>query len=241
VSAKSAYDAVAAPLLIGHRGLRTLATENSLEAIEAARRQGAGGVEIDVRPTADGTLVLMHDATLARTAGDARRVAALHDAEIAGLRLQRGERIPTLAEVLALCRDLDLLLNVELKRDVESRIAASRAAAATLRGVTAPVIVSSFDPLMLATFAGWARDVPIALLVEPEHRHLRHLARPLGVRAIHPCRTLVSADSVARYRRAGLRVMSWTVNDPTEAAFLLSVGVDGIITDDPEKLRHLFP
>lgn len=240
MSAREAYDRAAPPLLIGHRGLRTVATENSLEAIEAARRQGAAGVEIDVRPAADGTLVVMHDPTLERTAGDPRPVASLDGSALSRLRLQGGERIPSLTEALALCRDLDLWLNVELKRDVPSRLATSRAAAAQIGGTAAPVIVSSFDPLMLAAFAYLAPDVPIALLVEPAHRHLAALAPVLRTRAIHPCRTLVSADQIGRYRRAGLRVMTWTVNDPTEAAFLLSLGIDGIITDDPARLAPLF-
>jgi glycerophosphoryl diester phosphodiesterase len=239
---REAYRALCPPLLVGHRGLRGVASENSLEAIAAAQAAGAHGVEIDVRPTREGTLVLMHDRTLARTAGgDARCVASLDDAALAEVRLAGGERIPSLAEALVLCADLGLFLNVELKRDVPNRLAACQRLAYELRGRTAPpLIVSSFDPLMLAIVRRLAPEMPSALLVAPERAFVRHLSRPLGAAALHPCRTIVSAHQLGRWREAGLRVMVWTVNDPIEAAYLLGMGVDGLISDDPASLRHLF-
>lgn len=237
-----AYDALASPLLIGHRGLGTIATENTLEAIEAAHRQGADGIEIDVRPTSDGTLVLLHDPTLGRIAGgDRRRVASLSDRDLSEVRLPRGERVPTLEEALALARDLGLFVNVELKRDVPGRFETTRRLARLLRGRAEPaMVVASFDPVMLATFGRLAPDVPIALLFDADLAFVRYLVGTLGARAIHPARALVSAHQVAGWKKAGLRVMVWTVNDETEAAFLLSIGVDGIITDDPAALRPLF-
>lgn len=238
MSLHDAYRALPSPLLFGHRGLNTVATENSLEAIEAAAEAGADGVEIDVRPCASGELVVMHDPTLTRTTGDRRAVAAVDRQGLETIRLQGGEAIPLLEDVLSLCAERDQFLNVELKRDVPSRTQATRALAATLGGRTSPrMVVSSFDPFMLAAFARLAPDVPAALLLSPDYPGFERLPPVVKACAIHPARTLVSPDGVRRWKTAGLRVMVWTVNDPDEAAHLVRIGVDGIISDDPARLR----
>lgn len=233
-----AYRALPSPLLIGHRGSNTVATENSLEAIEAAAEAGAQGVEIDVRPCASGELVVMHDPTLTRTTGDRRAVAAVARDELRRLRLLGGESIPLLDDALALCAERGLLLNVELKRDVPDRVKATRALAERLRSWTTPaLVVSSFDPFMLAAFARLAPEVPAALLVSPDHPNAERLPKLTGACAIHPSRALVRPVDMTKWKTTGLRVMVWTVNDPDEAVHLVRLGVDGVITDDPAALR----
>lgn len=234
------YRALASPLLLGHRGLNTVAPENTLAAIEAAADQGADGVEIDVRMCAGGELVVFHDEDLARmTDGrDERRIASTSLQQLRTVSVQ-GATIPTLDAVIDLCRERQLLLNIEMKRDVPDRRAVVRATADALRDVSddAAVVVSSFDPAMLAQLRLTASDLPTALLVAPDHRWARRLARALGVVAIHPDRTLIRAAELRQWRTRGLRVMAWTVNDIDEAKQLVALGVDGIISDDPGSLR----
>jgi glycerophosphoryl diester phosphodiesterase len=186
---------------------------------------------------------VVHDEDLERVTegADPRRLESLTLAELRAVPLAGGERIPTLAEVLDLCADQNLLLNVEVKRDVPHRRRAVRATAAALRRRPkgSEVLVSSFDPFMLTGMAALAR-VPLALLLEPDHRYLAPLARGLRCVALHPFRKLVTRSLVARCHRAGLRVHAWTVNDFDEARRLLTLGVDGIITDDPARMRPLF-
>ncbi|MEM9877377.1 MAG: glycerophosphodiester phosphodiesterase [Myxococcota bacterium] len=226
------------PLLLGHRGLNTVAPENTLAAFEAAVRQGADGVELDVRPCATGELVVMHDPTLARTGGgDPSRVAQLSRTALEARRLDGGHHIPTLDDVLALGRDLDMVVNIELKRDVPQRRQATTTLARRLHrhGLPPVVVVSSFDPLMLAAFRRQADHVPTALIVTS--RLGAHLFARLGADAVHPSRELVSARVVARAHAQRRRVAVWTVNDPDEAAHLARLGVDAVITDDPARVR----
>jgi glycerophosphoryl diester phosphodiesterase len=233
------YRGGAAPLLVGHRGSRTRHTENTLEAIEAGAAAGAAAIEIDVRPCASGEVVVLHDATLERvTGGDRRAVASLSLARLRDVRLAGGERVPTLAEVLELCAARGLLLNVELKRDVPARLDATRRTAAALRGAEG-VVLSSFDPFMLAAFRALCR-VPIALLVAPERRWVAPAALALGAVAVHPHHSLVTRAGCARWHALGLSVVPWTVNEVASAEALVAMGADGIITDDPAALRALF-
>jgi len=225
-------------MIIGHRGLNTVATENSLEAMEAAVRYGAAGVEVDVRPCATGELVVMHDETLERTADRTDAVAELSRDQLRKRKLLGGEPIPTLDDVLELCRDLDVLLNIELKRDVPHRRLAISSLAQRLRGegLPAKIVVSSFDPMMLAGLRARAPGVPTALLYEPDHRYVAPLAKALGTDAIHPSRMLISPIVVEEAHAADRRVMVWTINDVDEAKHLFRIGVDGVMTDDPERL-----
>jgi glycerophosphoryl diester phosphodiesterase len=239
-SFREAYLALPRPTLFGHRGCRGEAPENTLAAFEVAARGGADGIEIDVRPCKDGALVVVHDPTLERTAGDPRSVADLTLADLAALR-NEGERIPTLEETLEFCRRNHLALNVELKRDVPSRRRAVIAAARALlrHRPSRGIIVSSFDPLMLVGFRALAPEIPTALLLEPDSaRRYRHerLAPYLGV-AVHPDRAMVTPERIARWHGASLKVAVWTVNEPEEIRRLCELGVDGLISDKPREAR----
>lgn len=232
------------PVLWGHRGVRgSVVPENTLAAIAQAAEEGADGVEVDARPCASGELVVLHDATLARvTEGrDERAVAEVPYRELAALDLGAGAAPPVLAEVLAACHERRLCLNVELKADVPDQ-AVSAAAAARLLGphdATHLLVVSCFDPLLLGRFRRHAPTVPVALLVdgsEPRGPLLDRLSL-LGVHAVHAERSLVTRRRIRRWHGLGLRVHAWTVNDATEMAELVALGVDGIITDCPGALR----
>ncbi len=237
------------PLLLGHRGLNTVAPENTLAAIDAAVEAGAQGVEIDVRPCGTGELVVIHDPTVHRLTGgaDDRPVSdlslrELHHISTTVAQLGPAGRVPVLEEVVTRCRDHGLALNVEMKRDVPSRTAVVRACARSLTtlGAGQPIVVSSFDPAMLVGLRLLAPRLPLALLLHRAGRHYRFelLARPLGAVAIHVERTMVRPAQVERWRRLGMRVVAWTVNHRQEVRDLHRIGVDGFISDDP---AHLVP
>jgi glycerophosphoryl diester phosphodiesterase len=230
----------ARPLIIGHRGVRRAGVvENTLPAFEAAAREGAEALELDVRVCASGELVVVHDPTLARiTEGaDPRAVTDLPLTELARVALPGGARVSPLAEVLAFARERRLAVNVELKRDAPSRPAIVRAAARLLRSWDPAhgILVSSFDPAMLLALRRLAPHVPAALLVHrtPWHLVATTLSGPFGADAVHLERTLTRPDLVRSLRARGLVLNVWTVNDPGEARDLAALGVDGIITDDP--------
>lgn len=229
------------PLLLGHRGSRTAATENTLAAIVIAAAGGADGVEIDVRCCASGELVVFHDPTLERLGDgvDRRAISSLTRGELRRLTLRDGGQIPSLEQVLDLCRKRQLALNIEMKRDVRSRRqlvgAVARCLAKGSLGI--PLLVSSFDPLMLGWLHVLAPRLPKGLLIGEDYRPLHHAARLLGAMAVHPERSYVSRARVRGWHRRGLRVITWTVNEAGDAERLLALGVDGIISDDPARLR----
>lgn len=229
------------PLIYGHRGVRGAAPENTMAAFALAFEQGADGIELDVRLAASGDVVVAHDPTLTRpTQGnDTRNVGDLSYFELAQVNVGDNERIPRLAEVLAFARARRLRVNVEMKRDVPNRMALVRATARIVRGVPdAPsyVIVSSFDPAMLAAFGLVLPSIPRAFLFEEANRWLRSgwPSLPLRATAVHPERTLVGPETARAWRSRGLVVNVWTVNDPSEARDLAACGVDGLITDVPD-------
>jgi glycerophosphoryl diester phosphodiesterase len=231
--------------VVGHRGVRPvpgdgrgeLPPENTLAAFARAVAEGADAIEFDVRLCKSGEAVVFHDPDLARMGGDDRAVA---DVPLSGLPLVRGEKIPTLAEALELCAQLDVTANVEIKYDFVDRRALAWAAARIARASKAEVIASSFDPRVLAWFASRAPRVRRAWLVNVTQRQIarsiRAFARRGALHAVHLERRLANPDRIRLLHARGLRVGVWTVNDPREALDLFDVGADWIVTDWPAAM-----
>ena len=240
----------ARPRIVGHRGSKGGAPENTIGAFARGVELGATAIELDVRTCASGELVVAHDPTMDRlTEGrDARRVAELPWTELSRVRLGGGERVPRLRDVLALLGPRGIGVNVEMKHDVPDREAVVRATAAELyvRGAGSPVIVSSFDPRMLGALARVAPEVPRALLVHRSKYHplMLALAGPvtrarwssIAVDAVHLDRRLATPRAIRALRERGLRTSVWTVNDRAEAEQLAALEVDSLITDVPGDL-----
>ena len=215
-------------------------------AFERAMAEGADGIELDVRTSRDGEVVVLHDVDLARvTAGRDRRAAAsLSARELGAVALDGGARVPTLDEVLSWAEGRGALVNVELKHDTVDRRRLARACARLLRAHAAlagRVLFSSFDPQLLAWAAWHAPEVPRALLVHAGQRlawtsAASLLARALGCVAVNAQHTMCSPRYVAAIRAAGLRVNAWTVDGAREAVTLAALEVDALITDDPGAL-----
>ncbi len=232
------------PWVYGHRG-SSGAPENTLAAFEKATLDGADGIELDVRLSADGELVVMHDATFERvTHGrDHRHVAELPYEEIRRIDVGDGERAPRLSEVLGFSRARNLRVNVEIKHGVPQRLPLAHATARQLSSIDPylPIIVSSFDPLILATFATLMPRMPRALLVHRSRWSMFALETGKAWRdGLHVERTLIRDTTMQRLMRRGLLVNVWTVNDVREATDLAAIGVDGIITDVPGLVRASF-
>jgi glycerophosphoryl diester phosphodiesterase len=216
-----------------------------MQAFERARAEGARAIELDVRVGADHSCFVFHDDTLARmteAAGgsDERPVDGLDAAARAAVDLGGGARIPALVEVLDWARAADVAVNVEMKHGAARRVALVRGTLDAVRSSRADVLLSSFDPALLALAVVWAPDVPRALLT---HRGqatwaavLQHAVRAPLVEAVHIERTQATARDLGRYAARGLRLGAWTVNDPIEARDLVRRGVATIITDRPGEM-----
>ena len=225
------------PLVIGHRGASAEAPENSMAAFSLALRYGADGIELDVQLSADGVPVVMHDARVDRMTSGRGLVADLPLAALQALEMAQGERIPTLAEVLATFGS-QLLYNIEVK-DFGWRERGTETAVAhliTTHHLEDNVLVSSFNPLALRRLRRCLPPrVPIALIRDTGWLKFGYFLA--DGEADHPNHTLVDAAYMAWAKKRNYRVNVWTVDDPAEAWRLVGLGVRGIITNKPGLIR----
>jgi glycerophosphoryl diester phosphodiesterase len=242
-------------LRIGHRGAAALEPENTLRSIEAALRFGVEMVEVDVRPCGDGTLVVIHDDDLQRLTGRKGLVSTSTLAELRTLRVGRTEGIPTLEEVLALLRGR-ALVNLDQKRDnlapdlLRAIDRAGRRDETMLSGRgrgTFPAMRELAPSVRIARSVGasWKSAHRIALA-----RYTAAGARAQAGRIIARAHAgpadgatidwrLATAGVVARLHRAGLPVLTWTVDDLPTMLALKRAGVDGITSNRPDLLAQL--
>jgi glycerophosphoryl diester phosphodiesterase len=235
----------APPLVLGHRGARHAAPENTHAAFELARAEGAAGVELDVRLVKTGEVVVLHDPTLARVTRDAdrRNVEQLSLADTLRADVGGGQRVPLLGDVLDWARQHDLLVNVEVKSDVRRRrdlvhgvIALLKAHPYAPRGV----LLSSFDPRFVRSLARELPELPSAFLFHTKSPIARAAAlvgaatfSRMGARAVHPEQVLVTQQRMQAWRSRQALVGVWTVNDEARARELTRFGVDYLISDRP--------
>jgi glycerophosphoryl diester phosphodiesterase len=215
-------------LVIGHRGAKALAPENSLQGIRAAAQSGADFVEMDVRLSADGALVLMHDETVDRTTSGEGLVEELSLQDLKGLALG-DEKIPTLKEAVSLAQKLGLGMVVEMKEEGTEELVAQE-----LRGRRA--IASSFFHESLAVIKELG-PVKTGIIISSLPVKPVELALLAGADAIFPKRT--NPNLFKEAHRYGLEVYPWTVNQKREASWLLRLGADGLVTDDPALIRGI--
>jgi glycerophosphoryl diester phosphodiesterase len=241
---------------IAHRGASVAAPENTLAAVRAAAVLGADMVEVDVRRTRDGALVLIHDATLTRTTDAARvlpargpwRVGDLTLAEVRRLDagnthspVHAGEPVPTLADVLDVAGDLGLGVQVELKSPstypgiVGDLLAELRAWVVRCAGRRVPpVVVQSFDVVAMKELAARAPHVRVGVLGTPPPSHLPVLAG--WARQVNPRHVTVDRAYVDRVHAVGLECLVWTVDRAWAMRRAVRLGVDGVITNRPDLL-----
>jgi glycerophosphoryl diester phosphodiesterase len=228
------------PRIYAHRGASGEAPGNSLLAFRLAREEGADGVELDVRRTRDGHIVVFHDRDATLPSGKRARISRLTLAELQQIDLGGGQRIPTLSQVFDVIGP-DLLVNIEIKaeglrtRGLEKEVVRIVRA----RGASRRVVFSSFNPFSVRRLARYAPDIQRGILVVPGRRGalLRRVAGG-GANAIHPDQRMVTAQDVSHWREHGYReVNTWTVNDPARIRKMAILGVNGIITDFPAVAR----
>jgi glycerophosphoryl diester phosphodiesterase len=239
------------PLVFAHRGASAHAPENTLAAFELALAHGANGVELDVKLSADGEVVVIHDATIDRTTGEKGHVskltlAALRELDAGSFFSEefRGEKIPTLAEVFETI-GRRTLINVELTNySTRNDGLANKVCDLVKRfGLEERILFSSFLSSNLKRTRGLLPDVPRGLLALGGW--MGWWARSFGFnfgdyQALHPNLDDVTPQQVARVHRLKRRVYVWTVNATDDMRRLLSWGVDGIFTDDPKLATEVF-
>jgi len=231
------------PWVIAHRGASGHTPENTLAAFERAVQLGAGFIETDLHLTRDAQFVAIHDATLERTTNGRGAVRDFTLAELrrldAGMWFDReymGQRIPTLDEVLEFARKNDVIFYLEVKYDAAWGMHHSLVAALQKAENAARTIVISFDQTTLAALRRVDASVMMGLLAdEPGPDYVKD-ALELGARQMCPQVSLITPDLVQRAHGADLQVATWTVNDAEAMRRVIAAGVDGIMTNFPDRL-----
>ena len=219
-------------LRIGHRGAAGHAPENTLRAIERAIAFGADLVELDVQRTADGHLVIMHDKRVDRTTNGTGYVREMTLDELRKLDAGNGQRVPTLEEVIDLAKGrVGLMLEI-----ISQETGAQVWSTLSQTGFGGPVIYAAFlhsellqirDVGPTAVTLALLEGVPVRPTAFAEDAKVSHVG--------------IAMDSITRpfvngLRSAGFRVFVYTVNDPRDIGWVRSLGVDGIISDFPERI-----
>ena len=220
-------------IVLGHRGASRAHPENTVEAFRGAIDQGADGVELDVRRTADGALAVHHDDVLR----DGRAIVDTMLADLPG-------SVAVLADALEACAPL-AVVNIEIKNwpadrdfDPELRLAGEVVALLESRGELGDgrALVSSFHLPTIDRVHEMAPGLATGWLVVPaDHpEQLIDRAAEHGHVAVHPHHSCVDAELVERAHRAGLAVNVWTVDDPEHIRRLAAMGVDAVVTNVPD-------
>jgi glycerophosphoryl diester phosphodiesterase len=256
------------PLILGHRGASAVAPENTLAAFSRALQDGAEGIEFDVRLSRDGVPVVIHDASLKRTALIDKLVSDLTVEELkhidvgiwfAGRRHEMsrpsgethsGEKLPKLADVLQLFTANAGLLYIEMKSDADEGATLAAAVARSVResNIARQVVVESFDLSAIAEIKKIDAGIRTAALFEPKLsrpistiRRLKMVELALRVSAdeIALHHTLAGASVVEKARDSGLETVVWTVDDPQWLESARTLNIKALISNDPAKMvRH---
>lgn len=234
------------PAIIGHRGAKSNAPENTLAGFRRAHEEGATWVEFDVKLTKDNIPIVIHDETLERTCEGRGTVRDLTldaikrvDAGCPAVFGERfkGERIPTLEESLALFLELGMGFNLEIKpcpgRERETAIVALQTVKRVWPARAVVPIISSFKLPALEAARDAAPELPRGYLAERLESGWLEIARRLDCTTIHPGFRHLTDTQVKLAKQHGYPVLVWTVNDPARAVELRGWGVDSLISDTP--------
>jgi len=221
------------PKVIGHRGAAAYAPENTLQSFREAGKRGATWVETDVKLTADGVPILMHDASLKRTTGVDRLVSRTRRADLP-------PSVPTLEEAIACFAEVGLGCNLEIKPCEGRERETAQVTVATLRRCwparLPPPLLSSFRDDSLAAAQEASPEFARALLLDKFVEDWRVRAGAVGASGINTNGKRLTAPWTVAIKQAGLALGVYTIDEPDLARALVGMGVDCVITDAPDVI-----
>lgn len=230
---------------IAHRGASRLEPENTLRAFEKAVEIGAQMIEFDVWRCGTGEIVIIHDDHLPGDEGPDRHIERLPLLDIKRVDVGKGERVPTLSEVLNTFAGR-IALNIELKgRGTAAPVAELITKELTEgRWKAEDLMISSFNLRELRRSQKLLPQVPHALLLSG-HRFQKlkkrwgvELASKMKVQAINISENLATKELISEAKARGLKVFVWTINDKERMHHLLDLHIDGVFSDTPDTLEH---
>ena len=227
---------------IAHRGASAYAQENSLAAIHKAAELGADMVEVDVRLTADHIPVISHDDNLKRVFGVEGAIQDYTLSDLVAMIPAGREPLVTLAQLAETCRALHVGIYLDIKQ-MNFASATSMFDALKKHGMLSGTIFGSFRGDWLAEIKAQEPKAQTSILFSSIHVEPVMLAKSLGCDYVHPCwerfdqpHTLLTEDWLKRVREAGLGIVCWHEERPSEIQALQALGVNAICSDEPERL-----
>jgi glycerophosphoryl diester phosphodiesterase len=222
---------------IGHRGACGHAPENTLLSMRKALELGVHGFEFDIQMSKDGEPVVIHDDTLPRTTNGTGLVAAHTFKELQQFDAGKGEKIPSLRNVLDFV-DKRCRLFIELKAEHATEAVADilKHYVANFGWTYEQLFVVSFDHTQLAAMRAINSDIRTGALIVGIPVSLAAIAVEAGAWSINPGVHHTTKALVDDAHKRGLKVLTWTANQPEHIAKAKSLGVDGIFSDFPERL-----
>ncbi|MEU8682693.1 glycerophosphodiester phosphodiesterase family protein [Streptomyces sp. NPDC048611] len=218
-------------LTIGHRGMMGVEPENTLRSFVRAEHEGLDVIELDLHLSKDGALVVMHDADVDRTTDGAGPIAERTLAELRELDAGQGERIPVFEEVVA-------AVKAPLQAEIKD-VAAAQALAEVLRSrdLVDRVDVISFHDEALAAIRTLLPGVRTALVGSRYGADVVDRALAVGATMLSLNIRRLTLELVERAHAAQLKVVAWTVNTHDQLRLARGLGLDGVVTDQPEIRR----
>ena len=230
-------------LVIAHRGASGNAPENTLAAFRKAVALGATFIETDLQLSRDARFVAIHDATVNRTTNGQ---GAVHDMTLADLRKLdagswfgsefAGERIPTLEEILEFSKKNDVVFYLEIKPGASWGGEHALVGALRESGEIPRAVVISFDATIVLNLRKIEPTLMTGLLYDGQIENPLDKAVEIGARQVAVRGDLVTPALIAQAKKKDLQVVCWTVNHPAHMRMLAAAGVDGIMSDYPDRL-----
>jgi len=224
-------------LKIGHRGAKAYEPENTLQAFQKALDLNSDGIELDVHLSSDEHIIVIHDETIDRTTNGKGLVNDFTLAELKSFLIDGKYQIPTLNEVFDLV-DKRCLINIELKglgtapkvvQLIEEYISEKN-------WNYNYFIISSFEWNMLEETSTLNSNIPIGVLTEEDIDIALAFAEKIKAKAIHPDFNLLNEENVKEIQEKGFLILPWTVNSEEDIQKIKSYKVNGIISDNPDKI-----
>ncbi|PIF01050.1 MAG: glycerophosphodiester phosphodiesterase [Maribacter sp.] len=226
------------PLVIGHRGAMGHEMENTVASVRKALELGVDMIEIDVFKIKSGEIVVFHDETVDRLTDLSGKIEDYDIFYVKKMMLEGNHPIPLLQDVMDVLDD-DVRLNIELKgAGTADRVNMIVNVFMGRRGWDLDkFIISSFNWDELKSMRKFNKDIPIAVLTDDDPVDAIAVAKELNAEAINPDFKDLDLDSVRKIKDAGFKIYTWTVNEPGDIDLVRSLGVDGIITNYPERVN----
>ncbi len=237
--------------IIAHRGASAYYPENTIISFESAMTMAADMIELDVQLTSDGEVVVFHDEKISRCTGGRGSIADYPLAKLKKLdagswfdKKFQGERIPTLLEVLGLCKN-KIAVNIEIKAEavkdsISGGIEEKSLDMVEKTGMRRHVVFSSFDPRAIRHLKQMDGNIPVAVLFEKKHYALHvpsAIVSALDADVFNCSRHELNKTWLADLKAHGIPVNIYTINDEKNMRRLLALGVDGIFTNRPDILK----